>query len=177
MKLMELACKRKTKHYRKFIAKVDDEDFEWLSQWDWHFSGHYAVRAEYKGKKTIRFFMHREIMKQHGLLKESKSIDHKDRDGLNNQKYNLRECTHAQNMSNRGAFGSSKYLGVSLHTVKRYRKHTGGMKTYSYWIATFGGNGKWKHLGIFKKETEAALAYNEAAKICYGEFANLNQIN
>ena len=37
-------------------------------------------------------------------------------------------------------------------------------------------DGKAKFLGYFTSETEAALAYNEAAKELFGGYANLNKI-
>lgn len=72
---------------------VDDEDFEYLNQWKWtaHRIGNdwYATRGE---KKKI-IYMHREILRTpKGML-----TDHIDMDGLNNQKKNLRICTHQQN--------------------------------------------------------------------------------
>jgi hypothetical protein len=42
------------------FALVDDEDFEYLNQWKWSYSGHgYAHRLQ--SGKTV--YMHREILK------------------------------------------------------------------------------------------------------------------
>jgi len=108
--------------------------------------------------------MHREIMNP----EDNFVIDHIDKDGLNNQKSNLRKATVSQNNSNRRSqVGSkSKYLGVSFY------------KKTSKWVAfiSYGGRNKNKHLGYHKTEKEAALAYNNAALKYHGEFANINKI-
>lgn len=92
-------------------------------------------------------------------------VDHKDRNPLNNTIANLRPADNFKNARNRNsAFGSSsKYLGVGFYHGK--------------WTATIFLNGKNKHLGTFYNEDLAALAYNEAAKEYYKEFANLNLIS
>ena len=84
------------------FAKVDAEDFERLSAFKWRVysrKGHdtiYAVRSQYDYEtgKTSQISMHREIMGIEGR------IDHKNHDGLDNRKSNLRPCTHSQNMKN-----------------------------------------------------------------------------
>jgi len=37
-------------------------------------------------------------------------------------------------------------------------------------------DGRQRHLGYFKTPEEAAIAYNGAARIVFGEFARLNKI-
>jgi len=44
------------------------------------------------------------------------------------------------------------------------------------YIATIAENGKTKHLGTFKTEKEAAIAYNKKALELWREFAKLNVI-
>ena len=76
------------------FALVDDEDYEWLSQWKWYCSTTgYAVR----GCKNRILYMHREIAKtKPGML-----TDHINRNKLDNRKENLRFCSHRENMKNR----------------------------------------------------------------------------
>ncbi len=157
------------------FAQVDDEDYDFLMQWKWSAANSkrswYAVRTDRTNgnKKNVR--MHRVIM---GVIDSKKLIDHEDHNGLNNQRYNLRESTIAQNTQNkRTHLGStSKYLGVFISRVMRKTKD-GHLKTYTYgWRATI----KHKTIGTFKKEEDAALAYNKVALETYGEFANLNII-
>lgn len=57
---------------------------------------------------------------------------------------------------------SSKYRGVS------FKKGNGKF------VAYIKDNGKAKHLGYFEKETDAAKAYDIAAKLLHGELAVLN---
>lgn len=134
-------------------ALVDDEDFDKLNQYKWCFDGQYAQRKV--GNKTIR--MHRVIL-------DSPQVDHIDGDGLNNQRSNLRVCTHTQNQMNRAKHKimSSKYKGVSWN------------KPTEKWRARIETNQGSLYLGLFEVEEEAARAYDEAAKENFGEFARLN---
>lgn len=175
--MKEIALSKTGKNRGKYFALVDDKDYDWLMQRNWYvafYSNNFYVIG-LKNKKQIK--MHREIMRHHGLLDESKQIDHKDRNGLNNQKYNLRNATHAENQRNKKASGTSQYLGVHWHNVTiKYNSKKFGLRKYhsSKWRAAININGKTKHIGSFKNEQDAALAYNKAAIVYHGEFANLN---
>lgn len=162
------------------FAQVDDEDFEWLSKYTWHAQLSTKVWYARTPIKTGRNKycitpMHRLIM---GCTKgDGKIVDHKDHNGLNCQKNNLRFATKAENNVNRRSIGASKYLGVILLKPKRVLS-SGVMKIYDriVWGASIKLKGKRIYLGRFKKEEDAALAYNQAAFKYYGEFANLNII-
>ena len=151
------------------VALVDDEDFEYLSQWKWYaskddhrFYARTSIRVCETGRQaTVR--MHRHILS----LNNSKFlVDHRDGNGLNNQKSNLRVATPSQNAANKSSIqnGYSKYLGISWH------------KKIKRWEARISKNNKSHYLGVFKTEIEAAIAYNNAATKLHGEFANLNKI-
>ena len=75
--------------------------------------------------------------------------DHIDRDGLNNQRYNLRSVTVSENAFN------TKAKGYSFH--KREQKFRARIMV----------NGKSKHLGDFKTEQEARQSYLDAKEICH----------
>lgn len=96
-----------------------------------------------------------------------KEVDHIDRNKLNDKINNLRAASRIQNMKNKSSQknSSSKYVGVSFH--KKTKK----------WYAQIRIDGRLKFLGGFKIEDEAAAAYNKAAEIHHGEFANLNKLN
>jgi hypothetical protein len=144
---------------------VDDEDFEWLNQWKWTSVKpdrvRYVVRSLRKkggGFTTVR--MHRAIMKATRLF----MVDHKNSNGLDNRRCNLRACTASENAQNRrlNTNSSSGYKGVSWH--KGHRK----------WQVSIGDNGKSSFLGVFFCIIKAAKAYDKAAKRRFGQFARLN---
>ncbi len=152
------------------FALVDDEDYKQLNRFKWIASTskirntYYARRAmlDCNGKQKI-VQMHRIIM---GITNPKIIIDHKDGNGLNNQRNNLRVCSHSQNSSNRKSAknSSSKYLGVT------FCKENGKWRAQ---IRKFNVN---HHIGYFIDEKNAALAYQSKAKEIHGEFANLSTI-
>ena len=153
------------------FVQVDDEDYDYLMQWKWHAQkgkySFYATRSEHsRGKnRTVKtIWMHRIIMNTPKGL----SVDHIDHNGLNCQKSNMRNCTSSQNNMNTTARGISRYLGVS------YAKNKRGSKKYHAYIKI---GTKATHLGYFYNEIDAAIAYNNAAKVHHGEFANLNKVH
>jgi len=151
------------------VALVDDEDFEWLSKWKWcaqkDSNTYYACRSYYNKGKKCAIKMHRQLL---GLTNPKILCDHRNNNGLDNQRVNLRICTKTENNRNKSSnkISSSKYVGVFFVTTTH--------KTF--WRAQITDNGNRKHLGCFKTEELAALARNEAAKIYHGEFAHLNKI-
>jgi hypothetical protein len=152
------------------FSLVDDEDYNYLNQWRWYaYKDHgtfYARRnssCDESGKRKS-ILMHRLIIR----VEKNLQVDHKDHNGLNNQKCNLRICTHAENQKNRTSTGKVKYLGVHYITQKRNNK------IYIKITATISVNNKLIYLGLYKTIEDAARAYDEAAKKYHGEFANLN---
>ena len=144
-------------------TQVDDEDYEFLNQWKWCVaktsSTIYAKRRRKGSCRCDTALMHRDIMKpEKGLC-----IDHIDGNGLNNQKSNLRFCTHTQNMQNsKSETGKSRYKGVNW--LGRLNK----------WKAEIRLNKRGIHLGVFLDDKRAALFYDEAARLLFGEFAQVN---
>jgi len=149
-------------------ALVDAEDYEYLNQWKWLADNkkntYYAARNVRLGVHGVwrLVYMHRVIL---GPPK-NKKVDHKDGNGLNNQRYNIRVCTHKQNMQNQTpqTGRSSKFKGV--------RKRKDSKK----WAAYIKKNKKQISLGCFASEIDAAIAYNKKATELFGEFARINEI-
>mgnify|MGYP001615685995 CR=1 FL=1 len=148
-------------------AIVDDEDYEWLSQWKWHCMGRYAARSvatpELPGPwKQRKFSMH------HAILQTPKGMhtDHINGDGRDNRRENLRICTPAENIRNQRA---NKRTG---RTAKY--KGTFFVKELGKWKAVIGINRGTKYLGLFTSEIDAARAYDAKARELFGAFARLN---
>lgn len=152
---------------RGYFAIIDDEDFDKVSMHKWHLTTRrhhkYASKSfRVNGKKTA-LQMHRFIL---NLYDPSKIIDHINGDGLDNRKSNIRICTHSDNAKNKilPSSNTSGFKGVCWH--KNHKKFYAQIKV----------NHKMMFLGSFACPIEAAKAYNAAALIHHGEFANLNTI-
>ena len=151
-------------------AIVDDEDFEWLSQWKWctkvSWRGNteifYAVRGKGPRKAMKIFKIHRVIMN----AKPGQIIDHINGDGLDNRRCNLRFVTASQNSWNTrpGGRGSSRFKGVSWSKPKKK------------WRAYINLNNRQQHINHCELELQAAFAYNIRAILLFGEYACLNNV-
>lgn len=160
---------------RGLVALVDAADFELVGNYNWHAvpsnppGRFYAVRGTRVGGKYRNIFMHNQLMGVEPSI--AKAVDHKNHDGLDNRRENLRISDRYQNMRNRRKLkpGTSKYKGVCFVST---------MQTWEAKIAAgpVQRNGKRKQLllGRFSSEAEAARAYDAAATEHFGEFAVLN---
>jgi hypothetical protein len=153
-----------------FVALVDDADFEALSRWHWSVKEAdgrwYAVRGTCRGPRNSpvkhQIKMHRQIL---GVDDPSVLIDHRNGNGLDNQRGNLRIATNAQNGYNarkRHGTTTSKYKGVTWDTAR------------GKWTASIMVSRRRYALGRFENEEDAARAYDDAAQRWFGEFSRLN---
>lgn len=140
------------------VALVDDADYGQVSGFKWtalNSNGRwYAYRKE--GKRTV--YLHR------FLLQTEQYVDHRNHDGLDNQRENLRSSSPTQNQANRRK---------SLHTSSRF-KGVAWFKRSKCWQVHIQIAGRQTFLGNFKIEEEAARAYDRAAREKFGEFALTN---
>lgn len=141
------------------VAIVDDADVATIAEHRWFTyrigRTHYAM-ATHQGE---RIYMHRLIMgNPYG------EVDHRNNDGLNNRRSNLRVAPHALNLANqRPQVGrSSRYKGVSWN------------RKQNVWEAYIKVNRRKRRLGWFTSEIEAAKVYDAAAIAAWGEFARPN---
>ncbi len=149
------------------VAIVDDQDYERLKVYRWRawFKGNYwyaVTTITDSGGQRRNIEMHRMVL-GYGYGDKAE-IDHKNRDGLNNTRLNLRDATRTQNRQNQAvrADSQSGFKGVS------YCKREGN------WRARITVNGKRQTLGYYDNPLDAATAYDAAAMQHFGEFAVTN---
>jgi hypothetical protein len=141
------------------FALIDTEDYDRVIPHTWYLhGGKYAV---FHTRKLGMVLLHRFIL---GITDPLIEVDHRDLDGLNCCKDNLRIATHQENQRNRTKYrcNTTGYKGVFRNS------------STSKWRAMITVNGKNVHLGYFIHIVDAAKAYDAAASKYFGEFARLN---
>lgn len=154
---------KEVKLTRGLVSLVDDEDYDRVMQFCWqgypHCKTFYAQRSMQLGngkQKTVQ--LHRFILK---LEAKTPIVDHRDGNGLNNQKSNLRLCSLAEN---------------ARHLIRPPKNNTGYRGVYfdrnkeRYIVQAHDRFGKKMWVGTFKDLIEAALAFDRHAREHYGEF-------
>lgn len=152
---------RKIPLTRGLFALVNQTDYDFLMQWAWWATPKskrnkscYAVRQEYNSGSIV--LMHRLLLN----APNDTGVDHRNLNGLDNRRSNLRLASSEQNKWNTGLTTSNKsgYKGVSALPNGKWRagiRHKG----VSY------------HLGCFDLIKDAADAYIRKAIELRGEFA------
>jgi hypothetical protein len=152
------------------VARVDDGDYDLVTQHRWH------VLEQYRPGKTTYGPYAQTDFKENGvhwtltmhilILGIRTGIDHADGDGLNNQRYNLRPAGQRLNMANQqtrvSAGKTSRFKGVCWD------------KSRGKWMAGITINRRHVNLGRFLCEEDAARTYDAAALAAWGGFARLN---
>lgn len=145
-----------------FRFLISDIDADRVAKHRWRADSHNASGKPYvkttlhNGETRTSMYLHRFIT---GCPRTMRT-DHRDNDGLNNQRPNLRISTHDQNNYNRGTWSLSGYKGVSLDGSK--------------WRARITYEEKCLSLGSHALKEDAARAYDAKANELFGEFAWLN---
>jgi hypothetical protein len=143
-------------------ARCDEEDFVFLSLFNWHAHGKSPNCYPTITMGDTEIYMHQLVVRNENKCK----VNHRDRDAFNNCRANLRAASSAQveaakpKRSKRPC--SSQYKGVSWN--KRDKNWEAHIKV--------AGTSQW--LGYFSDEEKAARAYDAAAYSAFGEFAYLN---
>lgn len=145
------------------FATIDPEDYTLIAGYNWRVHKSKRSRVRYvvadtpmmEGRK-FTIMMHRLI-----LCDPPYRVDHRNQNGLDNRRQNLRPATRSQNAANKKKpkNNTSGFKGVSWHALA------------GKWRATIKVNQKWKHLGLFTNRRAAARAYAKAAERWFGEFA------
>jgi hypothetical protein len=148
---------------RGLVALVDDEDFEFLNQWKWHAV---SSKGSFYAGRTVQINNVGYLILMHRVLKgavEGQGVDHRDRSTLNNQKLNLRFASQTQNNANKsvGKKNTSGFKGV--YTLPNGK-----------WAAQCGKS-RPKYLGTFETAEDAAVDYDTAAEVAFGDFSATNR--
>jgi hypothetical protein len=153
-------------HSKKYGDKevlIDKEDYHFILEYHWYICKwgkvFYVVATVYnretKKQRTVK--LHRLILN----APKNKDIDHKNGNGLDNRKKNLRLCTKVENGINRGKQknNTSGYKGV-------WQIHNGRWRARIHFKKSI-------HLGYFDTIKEAHQAYCKASKKYHGEFRRM----
>jgi hypothetical protein len=151
---------------RGFVAIIDKEDIELVSQFNWNAVLVRNVLYAYTAASARKpLAMHRLILRPaRGVI-----VDHANGNGLDNRRCNLRIANHSQNAANK----RKPQVGRATSTYKGVHWESAGSRKRR-WRAMIRVNGRRIHLGSFATEVEAAIAYDNAAKEHFGEYARPN---
>jgi hypothetical protein len=144
-----------------FVALIDDADVTLVSKYKWYMRNGYAYTTFHRlgcsktdKNRNVNLSMHRLIIE----AEVGQSVDHRNRNRLDNRRSNLRLVTTTQNNWNvTPAIGVSGYLGVRQMSLGCFMARTNT-----------------KYVGCFKTALEAAQARDLAVIEERGEFAVLN---
>lgn len=139
------------------ITLIDDIDSD-LAVYRWCYGGGgYALR----GENNTTLYLHRVIMGRMGNVPQGYTVDHINRDKLDNRRENLRVATASQNHINSGlrSDNTSGFKGVY------WRKDSGK------WRAKIRIGGKYINMGSYETVEEAHEVYKKKELETFGEFS------
>jgi hypothetical protein len=146
-----------------YTTTVTNQDYKRLSKYKWYalesryadgtVRNVYAVRSHYREGKREFWYMHRIIL---GVTDPTVEVDHKNNNGLDNRRGNLRLADRQSNNFN----------------VRRRKDNTTGFRGVSRYKDKFRAEIQHGHLGVFDTLEEAAAVYKVAAAERFGKFVN-----
>lgn len=148
---------------RGYVALVDAVDYpRVIAAGRWNARPH--GKTVYAQHRIVLPDGRRSTQQMHNFITGVLGIDHRNGDGLDNRRANLRITTQAQNCANTRIRSNNKsgFKGVSWK------------KGSNAWVAQIRRNDKSYHLGLFADREEAARAYDAAAVEFFGEYARIN---
>jgi hypothetical protein len=157
---------------RSMLISLDDQAE--LARYRWHVwedprrnydGGPYAIAHVWIDDRRTTVQAHTLVARAIGG-ENWQRVDHRNFNGLDNRRENLRDGTKGNTHNQRPRTGvTSKYKGVSWH------------KPSAKWWARITVKGKTRSLGLYHDEDDAARAYNEGAVRLFGDYAHLNVID
>lgn len=148
--------------FGKKLAVIDELDVAAISPYRWYCDGNPTRNTLYVRRSGDGVRMHRFL----ASAAPSEKVDHRDGDGLNNRRYNLRSTSQ---------IGNSRNISKQRGRISRFKGVTKNKLRWRARIGTSGVRGGPRlHIGSFRTEQEAAMAYDDAARKHFGEFAALN---
>ena len=142
------------------FAKVSDEFWHKLTfQKSWSYSGKYASGKWVDRVESLHTVIYK-LLNPEYVYSGDNSIDHINREKLDNRNENLREATNSEQQKNKGNGGTSKYTGIFFSMSKQK------------WIGQIRVEGK-KYNVRGKTENEAAKKLNDKHTELLGDKAIL----
>lgn len=176
MTTIPLSAAYRCKNSGKYVAIVDDEDFAFVSQWNWMANVRRSSKspAYVRARRTDRSAgpaatvdMHVAIWERaFGAVPIGLTVDHIEHGSygaLDNRRANLRLATRKDQQGNRRKRASSANFKGVVRDQKLER-----------WHAYITIDARTVNLGGFNSEVDAAVAYDRAAVKHFGVFAKLN---
>lgn len=146
---------------RGYMALLSAADAERVLAFRWrvHINQNgriYAVRSIREGRYNRPVYLHRFILD----AAPGETIDHRNGNGLDDRRENLRRATKQQNAANVSGYShnTSGFRGVSFH------------KQRGKWRASIKVNQRFISLGLYASVEDANRAYEAAAREYFGEF-------
>lgn len=144
------------------LDRVINFPYTWFAKLNKSIGEYYVYASEYRPetKRCKPIFLHQFIMNANGKI-----VDHKNNDGLDNRKSNLRMATDKNNSTNRRSRNKNNSSGY---------RNVSWSERYGKWIVQMQVNKKNTILGKFDNVHEAGKFAEEMRQKYYGEYAGKN---